>query len=161
MPRVWYIISWFNFHWVNHLVLTLGTLGGAFGGHFCLLASGCQSAYFGSSGGPFVSILELRGVFWAGVWEVWWSLWLNFERTAGFIWPAVARVSILAALRVPWAPFLGVLGVIWVAFWELWGSLWLHFERPGGIWGALGGSAVAQRPPRRPGPNFHKYSPPF
>ena len=38
------------FNWFDHLVLTLGTLGGAFGSHFCLLASGCQSVFFGSSG---------------------------------------------------------------------------------------------------------------
>ena len=99
-----------------------------------------------------------------GAWFLYVKWWFDFSFGTHFGnsgWCFWWWVSILAALIVPWAPFLMVLGVFWVAFWELWASLWLHFERPGGLQGALGGSAVTQRPPRRPGPNFPKFSPPF
>ena len=93
---VWflYVIRWFNF-----------PLGSPLGTHFWELWVVllvvifvywhlAARVFFLAALGPFVSILKLRDVFWAGVWELWWSLWLNFERTDGFIWPAVARVSI-------------------------------------------------------------------
>ena len=69
--------------------------------------------------------------------------------------------TILAALMVPWAPFFKVSGVFWAAFWELWapfGSILRGLVVSGAPW-------AAQRwhsdPPRRPGPNFPKFPPPF
>ena len=81
----------------------------------------------------FVCNLLVRFLIWCSLWELWVVL-------------LVVGVH-FGSSHSPLGSIFEVLGVFWVAFWELWGSLWLHFERPGGLRGALGGSAVAQRPP--------------